>query len=333
MSLPRCGVALIVIALLVAAPAPAAEPASFELVGTIALKGKAGGLDHLALDTKRDRLLVANKINNTFDVVDLKAGKLLKPIPGQGGVQGIAYAADLDKYFVGLGSGGYCNVFDAESLKLVKTVKFKDDADNVRYNPKTQLAYVAHAENELTAIEGKTYKVKATVKLPGTAEGFQLETARPRLYVCIPTPSQVAVIDTDKNEIINNYPIKAASNGHPLILDEANHRIFVGCRKEPMVVVLDSETGKEVATIPIPGGVDDLSYDAKRKRIYASCGDGYLAVIRQQSADKYELAEKVETAKGAKTSLFVPETGRLYLAVPRQEGKDGPEIRIYKVRD
>jgi DNA-binding beta-propeller fold protein YncE len=312
--------------------APAAEPTSLELVQTIMLKGKAGNLDHLALDPKRERLLVANKTNNTLDIVDLKAGKLLQQITGQGGIQGIAYAADLDRIFVGLGSGGYCNVFNAGDYKLLKTIKFKDDADNVRYNPRNGMAYVAHAEKELGVIDGKTYALKTNIKLPGTAEAFQIEKDRPRLYLNIPTPSEVAVIDTDKNEITHHFPVKMAGGAHPLALDEGNHRIFVGCRKEPMLVVLDSETGKEITGVSIPGNVDDLFYDAKRKLLYASCGEGYLVVIRQVDPNKYEVSAKVPTAKEARTSLFVPDTSKLYLAVPRQQGKEGPEIRVYQVK-
>jgi hypothetical protein len=129
------------------------------------------------------------------------------------------------------------------------------------------------------------------------------------------------------------YPVKMAGNAHPLALDEANKRIFIGCRTEPMVVVLDSDSGKEITSVAIPKDVDDLYYDAKRKKLYASCGEGFLVVIRQLSADKYEVGEKIETAKQAKTSLFDPESSRLYLAVPRQPEKEGPEIRVYKVKD
>src|SRR5262249_48628923 len=123
-----CAAAVLALAL----PAPAAE---LELVQKIPLKGKPGGLDHLALDARRERLFVANKSNNTLDVVDLKAGKLLEQKPNQTAIQGIAYVPDLDRVFVGLGSNGLCNAFDGETYKILKTIKFKDDADNVRYNP------------------------------------------------------------------------------------------------------------------------------------------------------------------------------------------------------
>jgi DNA-binding beta-propeller fold protein YncE len=316
-------------ALVFALAAPAAE---LELVQTIPLKGKAGGLDHLAIDAKRERLFVANKVNNTLDIVDLKAGKLLEQKSNQTAIQGIAYAPDLDRVFVGLGSNGLCNAFDGETYKLLKTVSFKDDADNVRYNPAKGVVYVAHAEKALGVMDAKTFAKKADIKLPGPAEGFQIESKRPKLYLVTPAPSQLVVIDTDKNEVVTTYPIKSAANGHPVALDEANHRVFVGCRKEPMIVVMDTETGKEVATIPIPADVDDVYLDAKRKRLYASCGEGSIVVIEQQDADHYKEVEKVPTAKGAKTCLYVADTSRLYLAVPQQEGKDGPEVRVYQVK-
>jgi DNA-binding beta-propeller fold protein YncE len=315
--------------LLLALPAPAAE---LELIQTIPLKGKAGNLDHVAIDLKGDRLFVANKANNTLDIVDLKAGKLVLQKTGQTAIQGIAYAADLNRIFVGLGSNGLCNVLDGKSYTVLETISFKDDADNVQYNPNTHLVYVAHAEKSLGVVDARTFAVKADIKLPDTAEGFQLETKRPRLYLNTPGPSLVAVIDTEKNTVINKYPVKLAGAGHPLALDEANQRIYVGCRKAPMVVVLDTETGKEIMGEPIPEGVDDLFLDAKRKRLYASCGEGFLAVLKQVDADHIQTVEKIATAKGAKTCLHVPETGRLYLAVPRQEGKEGPEIWVYQAK-
>src|SRR5262249_54641039 len=145
-------------------------------------------------------------------------------------------------------------------------------------------------------------------------------------------PSEVVVIDTDKNAVLQHYKVEMATGQHPLALDEANHRIFLGCRKKPMVVVMDTESGKEITGIGVPGDIDDLFYDAKRKRLYASCGDGAIAVIKQNSADGYEVLEKIDTIKGARTAYFDADTGRYFLAVPRQTGKEGPEIRVYHVK-
>jgi hypothetical protein len=306
-----------------------ADP-TLELVQTIELKGRPGKLDHLIVDNKSGRLFLANKVNNTVDIVDLKSGKPVKQLKGQAGAQGLAFAPDLDRLFVGLGTGGYCNIFDGKTYRLQKTVKFMDDADNVRYDPRTHAVYVAHAENALGVIDGETFDLKTDIALPGGAEGFQIAAGSPRLYLNVPSPSQVVVIDTDKNEIINRFPLKQATANFALALDEANKRMFVGCHKKPMMVIMDSETGAEITGVPIAADTDDVWFDAKRKRIYASCGEGSISVIKQLDADRYELAENFATVKDARTSYLDPETGRLYLGVPRQPEKAGPEIRVYE---
>jgi hypothetical protein len=150
------------------------------------------------------------------------------------------------------------------------------------------------------------------------------------LYLNSPATSEICILDTEKNELVGRHKITSAAMNYALALDDANHRLFIGCRKAPMVVIMDAESGKEVSKVAIPSDSDDVSYDAKRKRIYASCGEGYLAVIRQLDADRYELQEKIATVKDARTSFFDSESGRLYLAVPRQKDKKGPEIRVYQ---
>ena len=312
--------------------APAAEPKTLELIQTIPLKGAGGRLDHLAIDAKNARLFIANLSNNSFDVVDLKAGKLVKQIPDQKKIQGIAYVADLNRIFVGNGVDGVCNVFDGESYKLLKSIKLPD-ADNVRYDPTNGLIYVGHAENELSAINAKTYEVKTTIKLPGAPEAFQIDSTRKRIYVNTLKPAHVAVIDTDKNEVIAKYPLKLADANYPMALDVMNQRIFVGCRKKPLIVVLDAKTGKEITGIEIPADTDDLFFDAKRKRIYATCGEGFLTVVQQKNGDQFEVIEKIAVPKVTRTCLFDADGDRLYVPVPRQEGETGPTLRIYRPKN
>jgi DNA-binding beta-propeller fold protein YncE len=307
------------------------EPATLALRQTIPLKGAAGRLDHLAIDSKHGRLFVANLSNNSLDIVDLKAGKLIKQILDQKKIQGIAYAPDLDRIYVGNGVGGECNVFDGKDYKLLKSIKLPG-ADNVRYLASRRLVYVEHAEKALSAIDADTYEVKATMELPGRPEGFQLETKRPRLYMNTVDPTRLVVVDTKKNEARHRYPLKLADRAYPMALDEAHRRIFLGCRVKPSIVVVDSETGKEVTSISIPEDIDDLFYDAKNKRLYASCGVGSLAVIRQKDVDHYETLETIATVKLARTCFFDPVGERLYLIVPRQEGEEGPTIRVYEPR-
>jgi DNA-binding beta-propeller fold protein YncE len=327
------GIPAVIVALLFAlqeAVAAAAEgPATLELVQKIALGGPAGRLDHLALDTKNARLFVANLSNKSLDVVDLRAGKLVKQVTGQNKIQGIAYDPDLDRIFVGNGGDGVCNALDGRSYELLHTIKLPA-ANNVRYDRRTRQVYVGHAENSLTAFDAKTFKVRATIKLPAPPKAFQLDPTRPRLYVNTTPPSQLVEIDTDKNEVVARHPLTASN--FALALDSEGRRFFVGCREKPMIVVLDANTGKKVAEVEVPRDIDDLFFDAKRKRLYATCGEGFLVVVREKSGDGYEAIDKVPTAKVARTSFFDPDTGRLYVGMPGQEGGEGPHVRVYQAK-
>jgi DNA-binding beta-propeller fold protein YncE len=302
------------------------------LLQTIPLTGAPGRLDHMAIDTKGDRLFVANLSNNSLDVIDLKAGKLVKRIAHQQKIQGVAYTPDEDRIFVGNGVDDVCNVFDGRTYKLAQSIKLKD-ADNVRYDARTRQVYVCHADSALSVIDAKTLEVKATVKLPGPPEAFQLHPTEPRLYINSLRPSQIAVIDTQKNTVIDRFPLKLAEANYPLALDARGGRIFVGCRKKPSILVLDLKTGKEITSVSIPADIDDLFHDAKRRRLYASCGEGFLAVVGEKEHDRYQVVERIATGKLARTCLFDPDSGRLFVPVPREKGKGGPEIRVFRARD
>jgi DNA-binding beta-propeller fold protein YncE len=303
-------------------------------VQTIALNGPVGGLDHLAVDAKRGRLFVANTAGDSLDVVDLKAGKLLKQVPGQGRIRGIAYSPEADRVFVGNGSGGVCNTFDGENYELLKSVPLGVDADNVRYNPRTRRIYVVHADSEVSVIDATDYTRRSPIALPESLGAFQLEAGRPRMYINAKL-GQVVAIDSDKDEVIGRFPVAPAGVNAALAIDEPNHRLLVGCRKNPALVVMDSDTGKIVASVPIPGDVDDVSFDERRRRIYASCGDGAIAVIGQVDADRYEPLATVPTVKGARTSIFNAKDGKLYLAVPRRAERperENPEVWVYRAQ-
>ena len=228
-----------------------ADEMPLERIQTIALKGPVGGMDHLAVDAKRGRLFVANTVNDSLDVVDLKAGKLLKQVPGQGRIRGIDYSPDVDRIFVGNGTGGVCNTFDGTTYELVKSVPLGDDADNVRYNPRTQRIYVVHADTELAVIDARDYTVRSPIALPKDLGAFKLESGRPRMYVNA-KEGVVVVIDTERDEIIGRFPVAPAGANAAIAIDEPNHRLFIGCRKNPSLVVMDSDTGKIVARFRFP---------------------------------------------------------------------------------
>jgi BASS family bile acid:Na+ symporter len=318
----------LLVSLALAALGVAAEPVSLELIQTIPLKGAAGRLDHLAIDAKGKRLFVSNQSNNSLDIVDLEAGKLVKQVPGQQTIHGIAYVPDMNRIFVGNGGNGTCNVFDGRTYKRLESLDFVQ-ANNVRYDARTKQVYVSHAKNSLSAIDAKTMKVKATIKLPGPPRAFQIHPTQPRLYVNTLEPSQVLAIDTQKNEVVARFRLTLAEANSALALDPEGGRIFVGCRKKPAIVVLNLKTGKELGFVKVPEDIDDLFHDAKRRRLYASCGEGAIVVVNPSPIN---VIEQIATVKDARTSLFDPGSGRLYVAVPRQKGKEGPEIRVYRAR-
>lgn len=310
-------------------------PPPLERVETIALKGPVGGLDHMAFDAKRSRLFVANTVNGSLDIVNVKAGRLLEQVPGQARIRGVDYSPDLNRIFVGNGTGGICNVFAGTDYRLLKNLPLGDDADNVRYSPHAHSIYVVHADHELAVIDADSYAVGPPIALPKSLGAFKVESSRPRMYVNAKAAGLVVAIDAEKGQVLGRFPVAPATVNASLAIDETNRRLFVGCRREPVVVVMDSDSGKIVASVTIPGDVDDLWFDIRRGRIYASCGDGAIGVISQTDADHYKSLASSPTAKGSRTSLFDAAAGRLYVAVPRHAERPGqadPEIWVYEAR-
>jgi len=316
------------VALLIAAgPVAAATPESLVLVKTIPLKGVAGKLDHLAVDSKGERLFVANKPNNTLDIVDLKAGKLIKQIADQGKVSGVSYAEDLDMIYVGNGAGT-CNAFDGKEYKQVFSTP-APNADNVHYHSGNHMVYVGQDEI-MSQLDARTGEVKATINLPGAVHGFRIDKKAGKIYAVLTKPNLIAVVDIATHKVIEKFDLTVSDAGSPIAQDAEHGLLFVGCpKKQSMVVVFDSKTGKEVASVAIPAGVDDVYFDKRRSRVYASCSDSALVVIEKQG-DKYEVVEKLESPKDSRTCAW--SSGKLYLGVPRQDGKEGPEVRIYEAR-
>jgi DNA-binding beta-propeller fold protein YncE len=295
------------------------------LVQTIPLKGVAGKLDHLAVDRKGGRLFVANKPNNTLDIVDLKEGKLIKQIPDQGKVSGVAYASDLDTIYVGNGAGT-CNGFDGKDYRLVFSTP-APNADNVHYHSGTKRVYVGQDEL-MSELDAKSGEVKAEIKLPGAVHGFRIDKDAGKIYTVLTKPNLIGVVDIAKQSVIESFQLTKSDAGSPIAQDAANGLLFVGCpKKQPMVVVFDAKMGKEIASVEIPGGIDDLHFDRRRNRLYASCSDQVLVVIENKS-EKYEITQKIPTPKDSRTCVFA--AGKLYLGVPRQENTEGPEVRVFE---
>ena len=320
----------LVLALAANSSARAADGAPLERTAIIESKGKAGTLDHLFVDSATGRLFLTNQTNNTLDVIDVKGNRLLTQVAGQETAHSAVYVPSLERIFVGCGSG-VCNVLDAKTYAIVKSVPAAG-ADSVRFDARSGRVAVA-SRKSLTLIDGKSLEIVANIKLSGSPHGFQVAKNRPRIYVNIEPPTQIAVVDSEKNEVIANFTVAGGSQSiGPVALDEASGRILVGLRTSPRLAILDIDTGKEIATVPIREGADDMFQDPELKRIYVTSSAGFITVIRQVDADHYESVADLPTVKGAKTSFYDPALKRLYVGVPRQAEKEGPEIWVYEPR-
>ncbi len=316
---------------LLAAHGYAESGTPLRLERTIPLPNVKGRIDHMAVDLAGERLFVAALGNNTIEAVDLRAGKRIRSITRLNEPQGVLYLSESQKLVVTNGGNGSCKVFDGNSFRLLDTVEFSADADNIRYEPHTQQVYVGFGAGALGTFNAKTGQLLWEVRLAGHPESFQLEATGPRVFVNVPTAAQVAVVDRTKREVAAIWPLKDAKDNFPMALNDNDHRLFIGCRNPAKIIIYDTESGKIVGNLDIAGDIDDIFYDLKAKRLYASCGEGYLCVFQQIDADRYAAKAKIPTAKGARTSLFVPEQGRLYLAVP-YHGKQQAEVWVYTVQ-
>jgi DNA-binding beta-propeller fold protein YncE len=324
---------LIGLILFLASWADAQEPVlPLKLEKTIPLDHVKGRIDHLAIDLQGQRLFVAALGNDTVDVIDLKAGKRTQTLSGFSEPQGIFYVREFDKLFIANGSDGTCRILDGHSFKTTGTVELGSDADNVRYDEKAKRIYVGYGDGALAAIDAKTGAKVADIKLAAHPESFRLETNGMRIFVNVPGADQIAVVDREKKAVIKTWPLKEAKSNFPMILDEPNHRLFVGCRHPSRLLAVDTANGKTVDSVEISGDTDDLFYDAARKQIYVSCGAGSLDVVKIDGLNKLQTPERIPTVSGARTSFFSPEHDELYLAVRAGLVSGGAVIRVYNPR-
>ncbi len=307
-----------------------AQEKTLKLKQTIPLPGVEGRIDHFALDASGERLFVCALGNNTVEVLDLRKGERIRSITGFGAPQGIVYIPELDRLFVANDKGGIFKIYDGKSFQQITELNFEDDADNVRYDEGAKRIYVGFGSGGIAIVNAQDGKQIGSIKLSAHPEAFELEKNGQRIFVNIPNSRHVAVIDREKGKVVTTWKTDLAFGNFPMALDEANHRLFVGCRLPSKLVVLNTESGEVVAKFDISGDPDDLFYDSKRHRIYAICGAGKIDIIEQTDPNTYAASAKVNTADGARTGLFVSEGDTLFVAVPHR-GSQQAEVRAYHV--
>jgi hypothetical protein len=311
-----------------ALPAAAGPAQALVLEQKIPLGEVHGRIDHLAVDLARNRLFVAELGNNSLGVVDLAAGKLLRRIGELDEPQGVAYEAATDTVYVADGGHGLLHRFAGAELTPLDPIQLGADADNVRLDPEAGRVVVGYGDGALAFVASASGKLLTEMRLPGHPESFQLERNGHRIFVNVPDAHQITVADRSTGQQVASWGIADAQANFPMALDEADARLMVVYREPALLAVFDTRSGAPVAHLPACGDTDDVFFDAKRHRLYLSCGAGFLDVIEQRG-DTYEELARIPTIPGARTALFVPERDRLYLAV-RASGAEGAAVWVFR---
>jgi hypothetical protein len=292
-----------------------------------------GNFDHFGIDLKRNRLFATPEDFKAVLVFDLAQGKLIHQIDGIVRPHAVLYREDTDRLYVTDGGDGSVKVYDGESYRLLERLPLLKDADSIGYDMSRKYLYVDNGGGDvkqpysmLSVIDTTANKKIADIKIDGdTLEAMALDAYRPRLYVNDKAKNTVVVVDRLKNTIVATWPITMGKGNVTMALDEQRQRLFVGCRDGKMVV-LDTNTGKELQVLPITPGVDDAIYDAKSKRLYA-VGGGSVDVYDQIDMDHYSPKGSVKIGAGAKTAMLVSPLNQLFVAAPHA-GEENARIVI-----
>ena len=298
------------------ASAPRRELPPLQLIQRIPVPDVAGRIDHFTAYPKRRLLIFAALGNNTVEVVNTFEAKVVQSIKGLNEPQGVLYVPEFNKLFVANAGSGMVNVYDGKTYALRKSIALgeESDTDNLRWDEASKRVFVGIVGG-IAMIDAATeaHVDKDLKGSGGHSESFQLEKKGSRVFVNVPDDNNVNVIDRKTGQL-TKWELNGAKANYPMALDEDNHRLFVVTRRPPLVVVLNTDTGKEVARVPVGGSCDDVYFDAERKRIYSLGGEGSISVIQQNDPNHYTLSANIPTTVGVRTGVFFGTS--LYVGVP-----------------
>jgi len=292
---------------------------SFHLVNTYKLGGD-GGWDYMTVDSHAHRLYISRATH--VIVMDTDSGKVVGDIPDTPGVHGIALATELGRGFISNGREGTVTIFDIQSLKLISKAKAGDNPDAILYDPHSKRVFAFNGRSHnATAIDAASGNVLGTIPLEGKPE-FAVTNGKGEIFVNIEDKSQIDAIDPAKLEVKSRWPLAPCEEPSGLAIDASKGRLFAGCDNKMMAVV-NTDNGKVVATPAIGEGVDANAFDPGTSLAFASCGEGVLTVVKEDSPDKYSVVENVTTQPGARTMALDEKTHHVF-TVTAQFGPPPP---------
>jgi DNA-binding beta-propeller fold protein YncE len=310
-----------------AASAQSEDKPFLQLEAKILLGEVRGRIDHLAIDLKRQRLFVAELGNDSVGVVDLATRSLLRRITGLKEPQGAGYEPSTDTLYVANGGDGSVRLYEASKYKPIGRIELGSDADNVRIDAADKRVIVGHGDGGLAVLDPSTRGKVQSASLKAHPESFQIDPDNGRIFVNLPNARAVAVIDSKSGNTLAIWPMDKGGN-FAMAIDRDRSRVLVAFRNPPELAVFAMADGKSIARAETCADIDDLFVDPNRKRVYMSCGAGAVDVF-EATGTSYRRLARIPTAAGARTSLFVPELDRLFVAV--RAGPAGPAaIWVFK---
>jgi DNA-binding beta-propeller fold protein YncE len=297
-----------------------------------------GHFDHFTVDAEGKRLFGTAVEDKEIVVFDLSKGVMTDTIKGIDEPRAVVYRPDLKRLYVSDGWGAL-RIFDSTTFRLIKTLKVLVDADPIVYDASTKRLFVVnggekakHTYSNITVFDTTDGVQVGDIQLEGIEiEGMSVEKMGPRLFANNRDKNQIDIFDREKLTRIATWPVTACKKNTVMALDEATHRMFVACHGGQLVV-LDMNTGKELQTLPIGEGSDDIDFDAATKRIYVSGGGGRgsIDVYKESDADHYESIGRFVSAPGAATARLVPELGEYIVLAPAHQTKQA-EVLVFEV--
>jgi len=299
-----------------------AADAGYHLINTYKIGGE-GGWDYLTIDSAARRLYISRATH--VIVLDVDSGKQVGDIPDTPGVHGIALAPEFNRGFISDGREGMVTVFDMQSLKPITKVKAGDNPDAILYDPasKRVFAFNGHS-HDATAIDAAKGTVVGTIKLEGKPE-FAQSDGKGEIFVNIEDKSQIDAIDPQKLEVKARWPLTPCEEPSGLAIDRGNRRLFAGCDNKMMAVV-DADSGKVIATPAIGDGVDANGFDPETSFAFASCGQGVLTIVKEESPDKFIVVQNVETQAGARTMALDEKTHNVVVVTAKFGPPPAPTV-------
>jgi DNA-binding beta-propeller fold protein YncE len=299
----------IFIGLLLATLIQMAHGQSYKLIKSVPIGGE-GGWDYLSIDAQARKLYVTHA--DKIVVVDLTQDKVVGEIPDTPGVHGFTIAPELGRGFSSNGTESSVSVIDLKALKTIAKVESGENPDAILYDSTHSEVYAFNGRGKsATVINAKSNNVVSTVPLPGKPEFAAADELGERVFCNIEDKNEVAVIDMKTHAVTATWPLAPGEEPTGMAFDAVHHRLFVGCHNK-LMVMLDSDTGKVVAKIPIGAGVDACAFDDTKQLAFASCGDGTLTIAKEEALDKLTVVQTLTTERGARTMALDPGTHRIY---------------------